>query len=56
VFVDGQYVGSEASKHAAQALVLSVGETLPAGSKVSFQLMLGKEVVGEGELEIEAQK
>ncbi|MGH8786528.1 MAG: hypothetical protein ACREYA_15785 [Cupriavidus necator] len=55
-YVDGKFIGSELSKNAAQALILEAGEKLPAGSDVSFQLKLGKEVVGEGRLEVEAYR
>ncbi|HBO77497.1 hypothetical protein ACUXQ2_004055 [Cupriavidus metallidurans] len=54
VYLDGRYVGSAATKQLAQALLLELGESLKPGSKVSFQVKLGKEVVGEGGLEIDA--
>lgn len=55
VYVDGQYVGSESSVQMAQALVLALGEKLPVGKTVAYQIKLGGELVGEGELVIDAK-
>lgn len=56
VYVDGQYVGSAATKQLAQALLWEIGEGLRPGAKMSFQLKLGERIVGEGELESETLK